>query len=238
MAAKKFIRKHRQKFIIGHGIVIVVFLLSGVLSLSPVPATLFFTSSGDETLTVGDTTTIDVNIDAQVPVNALGTIVTYPEDMFEVINIDKKKTFIDLWTHEAHVHSDTGSEVHFSGGTLTPGGLMGTGTLMALNVRAKRAGTAEFNFKDAQIIASDGLGTIVEHATHPLTYTIVEKVVVVGGGSPIIQVSRDFNGDGRATLADVSILLVQMFSTYDTLYDLDTDGSVGFSDFSIILSNM
>lgn len=240
---KHFVRKHKKKIIAGHGIVAVLFLLSTALTLSGDDAVIFFTPYGSEVLPVRETIDVDINVTTKVPVNAIGATITYPKDKIEIVGISKKKSFLDLWTEDTIIRTEAG-EVVFSGGTLKPGGILGTATALTLTIRALQTGEATLEFHNTQTLAGDGKGTAVEHKAHPITFTIPDTVISARGGSgtgtsPTLQkpvLAGDFDGNGFVTMTDASILLVRMLMPYETKYDMDADGTVGISDLSILLS--
>jgi len=230
---RKLVRKHKQKIVIGHGIIVVAFLLSTALIFDPQQTVLFF-SSATTTLAPAQESDIDVQINAFVPVNAVSAVITYPRNLIEVLAVDRSVSSFDLWTHEPSADPEKGVIV-ISGGTFRKEGLVGTSTVVRLSVRAKGPGEAELNFKDVMAISNDGAGTIVRSAGRPLTYSIVEKQPVVAGGGGGGG-AADFNGDSRTTITDVSMFLAGLISAYDARYDINTDGMVGLTDLSILLS--
>ena len=262
------VRKYLHKYFAGHTALLGILLFIGVMtytlqgadisglvaaatsSLVKAPTVLYFTPYDDSTLKVGDTAKIDININTRVPINAVGITVKFPQDTLEVLGFSKEKSFLDLWTEETAIKEETG-EVHFSGGTIRQGGLVGTSTALTLTVRAKKSGEATLSFESAQVFASDGKGVSVEDEAHDLTITIPEEpkstVPATGGGAggassgaptrPLPR-SADLNGDGVVNLIDVSILVVHIFESYDPRYDLDMDGAIGVSDLSIILAKL
>jgi hypothetical protein len=223
-------------------------------SLSATPATFYFTPYSENTLTVGQTADVDININARVPVNAIGVTVKFPPDLLEVVGFSKQKSFLNLWTEDTTIKEAEG-ELHFSGGTTQKGGLTGTSTTLTITVEAKQAGTATLTFDDAEAYASDGTGASVATRTHSITFTIsttssasvaatAPSPITGGGGSTIsapkapTPPSADLNGDGTINLSDMSILILHMFGTYDPRYDLNLDGSVNIADLSILMSKM
>ena len=250
----KFVRGHKRKFIIGNGIVIAAFIISAAISFIEPQVTLFFSSHKGAVLYRNETTELDVNVNASIPVNAFDVMVAYPLDMLEVTGTNKRETFLDLWAHEEeHPQINGVAEVHFTGGTTERGGHMGTGTAITLNIRAKKVGTAEIYFKDPQVIASDGKGTIVPIETQAFIYTIAEeppKVTANVGQSISIDAPNnlgvetspypdpDLDGDGEITVIDLSILLLHMFASYSVRYDLNYDGTLSLSDLSALLSRL
>src|SRR6185503_3353340 len=114
-------------------------------SLSRSPVILEMLPYHDRTLDVGEAEQIDVFVDTEVPINAIGTTITFPKDSVEVLGFSKEKSFFDLWTEETAIDEDDGA-VHFSGGTVRSGGLVGTGTVLTLTVRPKKSGRITFDF--------------------------------------------------------------------------------------------
>ena len=265
----KFMKKYLPPVMFGHSLLILLlifgigltFTFQGPLgsllaaatsSLTRSPAVMYFTPYGSSSLSTGDTTDIDININAKVPINAIGATITYPAENLEVVGINKEQSFFDLWTEDTVIKEDSG-EVHFSGGTTRMGGLTGTGTVLTLSVRAKkdsRGGHAKITVSDLQVFASDGKGTTLDSDARPFSYTIVRKapeVVPTASGAVPAPAPRpdtprtpsaDFDDSGSVTIVDMSILTVHMVMAYDPRYDLDMNGIIGLSDLSILFSRM
>ena len=252
-----------SKIIAAHGFLIVVFLAIGITTLTLksahilsllaaattsliAPSTLYFTPSVSEQYGVGQTFDIDVNVNARVPINAIGTTIKFPEDSIDIVGVSKARSFLDLWTEETAIKEDAG-EIHFSGGTTDKMGLVGTGTALTLTVRTKRAGEHKIYFSDASVYASDGKGTELESSLRSFTFTVPEAHVATAGGASAAAVSPplsspppnpDLNEDGKITIVDISIMITRMVLPYDPRFDLDRDGSIGLSDLSIVLSKV
>ena len=229
-------------------------LASAGSSLSPTPVIFYFTPYESKTLQIGDTTQINVNVKATVPINAVGVTIKFPQDLIEIEGVSKEKSFLDLWTEDTSIH-EGGGTIHFSGGTTMPGGLTGTSTALTITIKAKEAGEAILSFEDAQVFASDGTGTALSYKTRSITYEIPEPspsivnipTPTTGGSiavaSPSLLTtptppSPDLNGDGKINLVDVSIIIMHIFGLYNPRFDLNSDGSVGVSDLSTLLSKI
>ena len=219
-------------------------LASAISSLNASTTTVFFVPYGDETMLPGGTTSIDININTKIPINALGATISYPKDTLDIIGISKEKSFFDLWTEDTTIAESSG-EIRFSGGTTALGGKIGTGTLLTLMVRAKNAGQAELSFKNIEVYPSNDTGREVDTQTRNITFTVqgVRVKTTVGGtgasGSvAAITPNPDLNGDGKINLIDLSILTFKILSGYNPRYDLNTNGSVGLDDLSILLTKM
>ena len=220
-----------------------LFLLSTTLLLSEDDAVIFLTPHGSTILPLKETIDVDVQITSKVPLNAVGATFVFPKDIIEVVGVSKRKSFLDLWTEDIIIRSETG-EIIFSGGTLEPGGLIGQGTVLTLTLRAKKTGEATLELRNTQALAGDGKGTAIQHVARTLTFVIPEVVISAPGGgstqnaelSSPASPSADLDGDGDVSMRDASILLVQFLRPYDSKFDLDNNGSVGISDLSIVLS--
>ena len=256
-----FVRKSLHKLVFGHsfaffvmagsavffltiqGPALVSLLASATSSLSSAPAVVFLTPYETTKLAPGEIADIDVNINARVPVNAVGATIAFPEDIFEVVGINEKKSFLDLWTEDTTIKEGAG-ELHFSGGTTQRGGLVGTGTVLTLSVRAKKIGEAKVYVKDLQVFAHDGKGTPLDSSIRSITYEVVlpegNPFVPTGAGillQPNLP-SPDFNNSGYITLVDFSMLSFQILSPYNPRFDLNADGTVGLTDLSILFTRM
>jgi dockerin type I repeat protein len=272
---KTFFEKHLGKLATGQGILVLIILCAGVVtltfkgenilallasatsSLSTAPAILYFTPYDSKTLQVGAMTSVDININALVPINAVGITIKFPQDMIEIVGVSKAKSFLNLWTEDTAIKEDTG-EVHFSGGTTMKGGLTGSSTALTLTIEAKEPGQATLSFETVQVYASDGTGTSLTARTRSITFTIPATTTSTtastasasasgsGGASGATLTasaaptppSADLNGDGVVNLVDVSIMAIHILAPYDPRYDLNDDGSVNLSDLSILFSKM
>ncbi len=222
-------------------------LASSISSFGGATTTVFFMSSSEENLKPGDTIRVDVNINTKVPINALGATISFTKESLEIVSISKEKSFFDLWTEDTTIAEDSG-EIRFSGGTTKQGGIVGTGTVLTLTVKAKSPGQTQLLFKNIQVYPYSDTGKPVETKTHPISYTIEEskpKIVASGNAAPSRGVSGgttapnpDLNGDGKINLIDLSILTFKMLGSYNSRYDLNSNGSVGLDDLSMLLSKM
>ncbi len=244
---RRFVGKHKKKIIAGHGIIIVAVLMStGFLFNANTTTVMFFTPHTNESLSPDEVTIVDVNLNTNIPIDATGATIRFPNDTFSVVAISKENSFFDLWTEETTIKEGMG-EIIFSGGTTDREGHIGTGTIMTLTLKAKKEGEAMLSFDNVRIFPHDGTGKQVQHESRSLTYTIETKSVSsqqpqsqAPSGTPQEAVQKpasDLTGDGRVTLSDLSILMVGMISSYNARYDLNTDGAVSLSDLSILLSH-
>lgn len=235
---KAFIRKHERKLIVGHGIGIIILLISSMLATSDSAAKFYFGHQGDARVARNETTTIDVLLRTDTSMNAAGASLVIPAG-FEIIAIDKTDSVLDLWTEEK-IDRDAG-RIRFSGGTLKKDGLRGDLRLLSLVLRAKTTGESEFLFESTEVFASDGQGTVIKSEGTPFPFVIFDTVGGSSSGSPLSEPSpsdapADLNGDGAVTLVDLSIMAVRLFGPYSASYDVNKDGSLSFSDLTALFS--
>ncbi len=221
----------------------IVTLIAGSAASVGNETVLYISPHSSTTLKVGETTDVDVRINTKTPINTVGATIKFPEDVLDIVGISKEHSFLDLWTEETTIKEKTG-EIHFSGGTLAPGGLSGVGTLVTLTIKAKKSGEAQLLFKDAQIFAADGKGSEVQSNKRTFTFDIPESENEVVAASArmndetLVPPSIDFNGDGKVNVVDLSIIAFQMIAPYNSKYDLDRDGASNLADLSIFFTRM
>jgi hypothetical protein len=199
-------------------------------------------TDGADTFAVGETKTVNFNLDASVPVNSVGATLNYPKDMLEIVALSKEHSFLNLWTEDTTIKESTG-EISFSGGSTHPGGVTGTSTIVTVTVRAKHEGPATLSVGHIEVYAADGKGTMVDTGNRPLSLTVTPATATNTGGSGssnsvVTAPSPDINGDGKVTLLDASIVMAAISAPYNPRYDFDMNGSVGLDDLSILFSYM
>ncbi len=219
-------------------------LASTTSSLYTAPVTFFMIPQHETTLSVGETSVIDVNINANVAVNVVGATIVFPPELVDIVAVSKEKSFLDLWTEDTTIREELG-EIRFSGGTTHPGGHTATGTLLTLTIKAKESGDATLTFKDTQAFAHDGKGEALTHDARAITYRFIEaasetpaKAVPRTAATATLIPNADLNGDDRISLIDISIFTIKMLGAYSPRYDLNTDGTLGLSDLSILFTQM
>ena len=235
-------RRHTRVIAFTHSVVVFTLLASSAVTFQHGQTVLYLAPRGATELSLGDATRIDIMLSSETPINALSATIAFPTELIEIIGISKEDSFLDLWTEETAIKEDKG-EIHFSGGTVRKGGIVGTTTVLTLAIRAKRPGTAELYFREAQVLASDGRGTRVESTERPFAYRINAPALASGGASgpvPAIETrppprSPDLNGDGATNLIDISIFLMGLATTRDARFDLNHDGAVTVGDLSVLL---
>jgi len=137
-------------------------------------ATLSITS-GFAALAPGDTATLYVVLNSEgVAVNNTEAAIKFPSDLVDVVSLSKSGSVFSLWVEEPYFSNSTGI-ITFNGGVPTPGFNGSRGSVIAIVVKAKKAGQADFTFSTASVRANDGLGTDVLSGQSGKTLTIISK---------------------------------------------------------------
>lgn len=198
----------------------------------------------------GDIFAVAVVVEASVPVNVFAGKLTFDTNTLAVQSIDYNTSIADLWAEEPWYSNGDGT-LSFIGGTTRAGGFTGADTLITITFKALSEGAGTLSIGDASILQHDGLGTmatlaqpidalftveaqtastspanLLSSASHSSTYSVVAALP-----------SSDLNSDGRVTITDASILLLNIGSN-NTRYDLNGDTFVDLKDFNIVISAM
>ncbi len=193
-----------------------------------------------------DTLTVRVIVSADVPVNVFKGELQFDYTKLQVEKIDYNTSIADLWAEKPWYENGDGS-INFIGGTTRSGGFLGTGELLTVTFVSTGLGPAVMSIIDARILAHDGLGsdvTLEEPIDALFTVdegSIDEETIARPSPSPAaIAVVRDgaqtdVNGDGKQSIADVSIFMVGMVTGNADL-DFNGDGRVNLSDLSMLMS--
>lgn len=193
---------------------------------------------------MGDTFTVALIVEANVPVNVFKGLVTFDDEKLEVASIDYNTSIADLWAEEPWYSNGDGT-LNFTGGTTRDGGFIGEGSLVTITFHTKATGDAHIALTDMRILRHDGLGSDVT-VTKPLdsifaiesetqkTETVFENSVSGPTVSVIPSVpDTDLNDDGKQTVADVSIFMAD-YATKNLRSDFNQDAKVDLRDLSII----
>jgi hypothetical protein len=199
-------------------------------------------------LTIGETFTVDVVVESSVPVNAFAGELFFDTKSLAIQAIDYNTSIADLWAEKPWYSNGEGT-INFIGGTTRTGGFIGTDKLITVTFKATSQGSGSLFIRDAQIVQHDGLGTDAplskpidalftitpEQATGTPSNLLVQDSI--GSTYRVVEEkpSTDLNGDGKQTIADISIILINIGST-QLRYDLNQDGKVDLKDMAIIMS--
>lgn len=177
---------------------------------------------------------IEVLVTAHVPVNAVDLVISYPSDRITINSIDTGTSVITLWTEEPYAK---GGSVYLRGGTFRKG-FIGEHTIARIKATAVESGEAHIFVKDTQLVAGDGKGTSVSvtssaHNEARITVTGADGLIT---GEATITIVTDTDGDGDVDVSDISAFMVAWF-TRGSVYDFNGDGRMTFRDFSILLAD-
>jgi hypothetical protein len=204
-------------------------------------------SPASKTLVVGETFTVDVIVESQVPVNVFAGELFFDKHTLQVESIDYNTSIADLWAEEPWYSNGDGT-LKFIGGTTQRGGYTGSDSLIKITFRTINTGVGALAIADAQILQYDGLGTDAVLAepidalftveAQPVAGTNVLQQTAVPSRYAVVPTipSTDLNNDGKQGIADVSIFLLHVGSK-DPLFDFNMDGEVGLTDLNILLGS-
>lgn len=226
------------------GAAIVAFITLVSVLLPQFASTRIFIQPEEGRTTVGEIISIDVVVEANEPVNAFAGDVVFDNEVFSVERIDYNTSIAELWVTEPW-YSKAENTVYFAGGTTRTGGFTGNGVLMTIHLRANHDGFVDVSLQNARMLRHDGLGSDVSlPVSIDAVFTAEEEMekserayvaeqrswYQVGDASP----STDINNDGRTTLADLSIFMLNVGSN-NIRYDLNQDGTVSIKDLSVLM---
>lgn len=177
---------------------------------------------------------VEVRATTHVPVNAVDLVIAYPEEKIVVDSIDTGTSVITLWAEEPYARD---GNIYLRGGTFRKG-FIGEHPIARIRVHAAEAGEARFLIKDTQLVAGDGKGTEVPAATS-LANSVEIHVSGGDGviaGKAELSLVTDTDGDGDVDLRDIRSFMSAWF-TGGSAYDFNGDGRMTFKDFSILLSD-
>lgn len=196
------------------------------------------------TKVVGETFVTTLEVDSTIPVNVFKGLLVFDPEKLAVSSIDYNTSIADLWAEEPWYSNGEGT-INFTGGTTASGGFTGKGTLVTVTFTAKNTGEAKVRLADMQVLQHDGLGTEASLATpidsvFNVSEEVLSKETVFKSAleGPIVAVvperkNRDLNGDGKQSMADVSIFMTD-FVSKNLRSDLNGDGAVTLEDLSIL----
>lgn len=189
----------------------------------------------------GKTFVVNVIVDSEIPVNVFGGELRFNKDVLAVDAISYNTSIADLWAIRPWYSNGDGT-LNFGGGTTKQGGFTGSDTLLTVTFKTISEGSGSVTLNDIQILQSDGLGTraavgepidalftiipskpMGDESTQ-MTYFIASKIA-----------STDLNGDGKQSVADLSIFMLDVTTQKDRS-DFNADGTVDTKDLSILLS--
>jgi hypothetical protein len=189
---------------------------------------------------------VEVVVESSTPVNVFAGELHYDPRVFAVTAIDYNISVADLWT-ELPWYSNGEGVLTFGGGTTQKGGFLGVDTLFKVTFQTLQEGEGIVSVHEPRILRHDGFGADAQLAepvdavffvtneqsnqANLAPKTDISGRYVVTKTTP----STDLNRDGRQTISDVSILLLNITGD-DVRYDFNLDGEVDIKDLNILLS--
>ena len=205
------------------------------------------TEADIRTLKVGEQFQVRLIVESSVQVNAFEGDLSFNRAVLEVSGINYNTSIADLWVQEPWYSNGEGT-IAFAGGTTKPGGFSGTGTLITVNFTTLKEGQGFIGITNARILQHDGLGTETTlqqpiDAIFTVENASTNNVDVLRKSDPEStwfavlheKPKTDLNADGKQTIADISIFMMQMVSQ-NMQSDFNEDGKVTAADLSIILN--
>lgn len=216
-------------------LVIVTALFASLASVVSQDVSYITIRTSSEEVTRDQQFTIDVIATVNVPVNAVDLVISYPEELMDIETIDTGTSVITLWTEEPYAKDGA---IYLRGGTFRKG-FLGEHTIARIKAHATEAGNARIILKDSELVAGDGKGTNVPVTPSKEHNEVVVSVSGADGiitGEASITIVSDTDGDGDVDLRDISSFMAAWL-TKGKLFDFNGDGKMSFVDFSIILSD-
>lgn len=187
---------------------------------------------------------VNVVVESSQSVNAFQGVIRFDDNLLQVNSIEYNTSIANLWVKEPWYSSGDGT-ISFAGGTTQPGGFVGTGSLLSVVFTPRSVGTVTVSLEEARLMEHNGFGTDAELAPSIdalfSVQNIEESAQEIGAVSISKQVTildetanLDLNGDGKVTVADISIFMVNIFGS-NPRYDFNNDGKVNLADLSILL---
>lgn len=196
---------------------------------------------------VGDTFTVQVVVDSTIPVNVFKGQIRFDYNVLQVDSINYNTSIANLWAELPWYENGEGT-VNFAGGTTHKGGFLGKGSLVTITFRTKAPGSTVLRLEDARILEHNGLGTDVPlkgpiDALFNVEDSVIESQTVSKPSVTTLTLAvtkeaptTDLNGDGKQTITDVSIFMLNVFGSNDIRFDFNQDGVVDRKDMGILMS--
>jgi hypothetical protein len=236
-----------QKYFHGNiGSATVRFMFPALVSVALVASAASMTSgdvsyirlqTSDTTIEAGSRFTVDIYAYAHVPVNAVDITLRFDPKAVKVLEVDRGQSVLTIWTQDPVLDVD---KVVLRGGTFKRG-FIEEHKIASIDLEAIQTGPSSFKATDVVLLAGDGAGTPVTVAeaqnSSVSLFVYDENTSPESIGIDIeVKVLSDIDGDGTVTLTDISAFMAAWHNK-DKFFDFNSDGRMGFRDFSIILAN-
>ena len=168
-------------------LILTLFLYGLSIPSTGFAATLSVSPSGG-VYSVGDRISLKVVVSSNdAPMNAVSGVMLFPSALFSIDSISKGGSILNFWVTEPFFSNSAGT-VQFEGVSLS--GFQGSaGTVIIVNLRARKVGSGTVSFQSGQILANDGQGTDITRDVIGGTFQIV-AVKVQPAAPPPQEVSE------------------------------------------------
>ena len=215
-------KKHKYKIILGAPIIFAIFVN---IDLATQTSNVMSVKSPTVFITVGDTVTIDVDLDTTRSINAVGGNIVFEDTFLTPISISTERSIIDLWAQKPTL-DDVTKKLAFAGGITKEDCFKGSGHIFSFTAKMLVTGDITLSLNDPKLLANDGSGTNLLTKKEDLTLFVREQ------GLP----SPDLNDDNRLTLMDVNILYFNTLRKDNPRCDINGDGKVTLKDVRLLIS--
>lgn len=199
------------------------------------------------TYKIGETILVSLRVKSEVPTNVFSGNLKFNPEFLVVDKIDYNTSVADLWAIEPWFQNGDGT-LQFAGGSTDSAGFVGDEQLILITFKTIAKGETTLELIDASILKHDGLGSEASVEEHPIDALFslgmeeLKSDVVFwqdwSGGIIAVEPEKpltDLNSDGKQTVADVSIFMVDLVKK-NLRSDFNQDGVVDTKDLSIILN--
>ena len=161
--------------------ILLSFLL--IFSAKPLHAAILSVLPEAKDLAIGQELSVDIKVDTEETfINAVQAVVRFPNNILELLSIDKAGSIFNFWVEEPTISNEEGT-LRFIGGT--PKGVVGSSAqILKMKFKAIGAGSADILPSDATITASDGKGTNVLSKIEGTSINVGIKVIAPIKSSP------------------------------------------------------
>lgn len=193
--------------------------------------------ASDTTIMAGQQFSLDVYAYAHVPVNAVDISLRFDPDAVKVVAVDKGQSVLTLWTEEPTVENGvvTLSGGTFRRGFVKEH-MIATINLQALHTGQSSLVASDVLLLAGDGSGSEVM--VVDTSESQVNLYVYDENTDPSSIGVDVQVNvvTDIDGDGEVSLNDISAFM-GAWSNRAKVYDFNGDGRMTFRDFSIILAD-
>lgn len=143
----------------------ILIIFFGLIFAYPTGAASLYLSPSGGTFTVDENFTVTLYVsDLEQAINATQTIINFPPDKLEIMDISKENSIINLWIREP-IGSNLNGVIQLEGISLNPGFIGSQGKIASFIFKIKNSGEAALNISQGSVLANDGFGTEILKST-------------------------------------------------------------------------